>query len=93
MQPIYVRGLAYLKAGRGEEAAGEFKKMLGHRGVAVNAPVAALAHLQLARAEAMTGDKSAARQAYQDFLALWKHADPDLALYKQAQEEYQKLRD
>lgn len=93
MQPIYVRGLAYLKAGQGQEAAAQFKKMLGHRGLAVNAAVQALAQLQLARAEAMSGDKPAARRSYQDFLSLWKQADPDLLPLKQAQAEYQKLKD
>ena len=93
MLPIYVRGMAYLKAGQGNEAAAEFKKMLGHRGLAFNAPVGALAQLQLARAQAMSGDKSAARRSYQDFLSLWKQADPDLLPFKQAQAEYQKLKD
>jgi len=93
MQPIYVRGLAYWKAGQGQEAAAQFKKMLAHRGLAVNAAVEALAQLQLARAEAMSGDKPAARRSYQDFLSLWKHADPDLPLLKQAQAEYRKLKD
>ncbi len=93
MLPIYVRGLAYLKAGQGNEAAAEFKKMLGHRGLAFNAPVGALAQLHLARAQAMNGDKSAARRSYQDFLALWKQADPDLLPFKQAQAEYLKLKD
>jgi len=93
MSPIYVRGLANLKAGQGDLAATQFKKMLGHRGLAQNALVEALAQLQLARAQAMSGDKAAARKSYQDFLSMWKQADPDLPLLKQAQAEYQKLKD
>jgi len=92
MVPIYVRGLAYLKAGEGEMAAAEFKKILSHRGLALNSPVKPMAMLQLARAEAMAGDKPAARKAYQDFLSLWKQADPDLALLHQAQSEYDHLK-
>jgi outer membrane protein assembly factor BamD (BamD/ComL family) len=92
MVPIYVRGLAYLKAGKGQEAAAEFKKMLGRRGLAVNAPLEVLAQLQLARAHVMSGDKTSARRSYQDFLSLWKQADADLPLLKQAQAEYEKLK-
>ena len=93
MVPVYVRGMAYLKAGHGEDAAAQFQKMLGHRGLGQNAPIEALAQLQLARAQAMTGDKPAARRSYQDFLSLWKQADPDLSLLKLAQTENQKLKD
>jgi serine/threonine protein kinase/tetratricopeptide (TPR) repeat protein len=93
MYPIYIRGLAYLRAKHGEEAAAEFKKILAHRGIAKNSPLAALAQLQLARAQAMSGDKPAARRTYQDFLALWKQADVELPLLKEAQAEYQKLKD
>jgi ATP/maltotriose-dependent transcriptional regulator MalT len=92
MVPIYVRGLAYLKAGEGAEAAAQFKKMLGHPGLALNAPIAALAQLQLARALAMSGDKPAARRAFEDFLSLWKQADADQPLLKQAQGEYHQLK-
>ena len=93
MVPIYIRGMAYLKAGQGEQAVAQFKKMLGHRGLGQNAPVQVLAQLQLARALAMSGDKASARRAYQDFLLLWKQADPDLPPLKEAQAEYQKLKD
>ena len=93
MVPVYVRGMAYLKAGHGEDAAAQFKKMLGHRGLGQNAPIEAMAQLQLARAHAMSGDKPAARRSYQDFLSLWKQADPDLSLLKLAQTENQKLKD
>jgi DNA-binding winged helix-turn-helix (wHTH) protein/tetratricopeptide (TPR) repeat protein len=84
----YVRGLAYLAAHHGVEAAGEFQKILDHRGIVISDPIGALAHLQLGRAYAMSGDKTKAKSAYQDFLALWKDADPDIAVLKQAQAEY-----
>ena len=92
MVPIYVRGRAFLKAGKGPEAAAEFKKIASHRGVAQSSPVIALAQLQLARALAMSGVKAGARIAYQDLLLLWKQADPDLGLLKQAQAEYDHLK-
>jgi eukaryotic-like serine/threonine-protein kinase len=93
MSPIYVRGLAYLKAGQASDAAAQFQKMLAHRGLGQNSPVQSLARLQLARAQAMTGDKPAARRSYQDFLSSWKQADADLKPLQQAQAEYQKLKD
>ena len=91
MLPVYVRGLAYLRAREGALAAVEFQKFLDHRGVVINNPLAALAHLGLARAHALSGDRTAARQSYQDFLALWKDADTDIAVFKQARAEYAKL--
>jgi eukaryotic-like serine/threonine-protein kinase len=91
MYPVYVRGLAYLKAGQGEKAAAEYQKMLDHPGVMLNFVTGALAHLQLGRALAMSGDKAGARKSYQDFLTLWKDADPDIPIYKQAKAEYAKL--
>ena len=91
LYPVYVRGLAYLKAKQAEQAAGEFKKILAHRGIAKNSPLAALSQLQLARALAMTGDTVAARKSYQDFLAEWKNADADIPLLQQAKSEYAKL--
>jgi len=93
MTPIYLRGTAYLKAGQGIEAAAQFQKILGHRGLGGNAPVMTLARLQLARAQALSGDKPAARRSYQDFLSLWKDADPDLSLLKLAQAENERLKD
>jgi Tfp pilus assembly protein PilF len=93
MVPIYTRGLAYLNVGQGQQAVGEFKKILGRRGLAINTPVEVLAQLQLARAYALSGDKAAARRSYQDFLSLWKHADADEPFLKQAQSEYEKLKD
>jgi serine/threonine protein kinase/DNA-binding winged helix-turn-helix (wHTH) protein/tetratricopeptide (TPR) repeat protein len=89
--PGYVRGLAYLKAGQGKEAAGEFDKILNHRGTTVNFITGSLAHLQLGRAQVMMGAREAARKSYQDFLTLWKDADPDIPIYRQAKAEYAKL--
>ena len=91
LYPVYVRGEAYLAAHQGTEAAAEFQKILDHRGVVLNSPIGALAHLQLARAYAMRGDAAKARAAYQDFLTLWKDADPDIPILKQAKAEYAKL--
>jgi tetratricopeptide (TPR) repeat protein len=91
LYPIYVRGLAYLAAHQGAEAATEFQKILDHRGIVVTDPIGALAHLQLGRAFAMSGDQTRARTAYQDFLTLWKNADPDIPLLVQAKAEYAKL--
>jgi serine/threonine protein kinase len=87
MVPIYIRGRAHLKLGQGDDAASQFKKMLGHRGVGQYAPVQALAQLQLARAQALSGEKTAARRSYQDLLQLWKQGDPGLSLLKLAQTE------
>jgi tetratricopeptide (TPR) repeat protein len=91
MYQIYVRGQAYLLLRRGSEAAAEFQKFLGHPGIAVNSSLGALAHLGLARAYALQGDNAKARAAYQDFLALWKDADPDIPILLQAKAEYAKL--
>jgi tetratricopeptide (TPR) repeat protein len=88
---VYVRGQAYLAAGRGQEAAAEFQKVLDHRGIVLADPVGVLAHLQLGRAYVVSGDRIKARSAYQDFLALWKDADPDIPILKQAKAEYAKL--
>jgi eukaryotic-like serine/threonine-protein kinase len=85
--PAYLRGEAYLKLGRGQEAAKEYRKVIEHRGVVVNFVTGALAELQLARAEAMAGDAAAARKAYDDFLKLWKDADAGLPVLKAAQLE------
>jgi eukaryotic-like serine/threonine-protein kinase len=87
LYPAYVRGLAYLAAHQGREAAAEFQKILDHRGTVVSDPIAALAHLQLGRAYTLSGDKTKAKSAYQDFLALWKDADADIPILKQAQAE------
>jgi DNA-binding winged helix-turn-helix (wHTH) protein len=92
LYPVYVRGEAYLAAHQGREAAAEFQKILDHRGIVLNEPIGALAHLQLARAYALQGDTVRARAAYQDFLALWKDADPDIPILQQAKTEYAKLK-
>ena len=68
----------------------EFQKILDHRGIVLNQPIGVLAHLQLGRAYALS-DKTKARAAYKDFLTLWKDADPDIPIYKQAKAEYAKL--
>jgi serine/threonine protein kinase/predicted Zn-dependent protease len=91
LYPVYLRGQAYLQARQGQAAATEFQKFLDHRGIVVNFPLGALAHLGLARAYALLGDTTKSRTAYQDFLNLWKEADPDIPILKEAKEEYAKL--
>jgi serine/threonine protein kinase/Tfp pilus assembly protein PilF len=87
----YERGRAYLLLHQGKEAAAEFQKVLDHPGVVLNSVDGALAHLQLGRAYALAGDAAKGRAAYQDFFALWKDADPDIPILKQAKAEYAKL--
>jgi hypothetical protein len=97
---VYVRGEAYLAAGQGSAAAAEFKKILDHNGIVWNCWTGALAHLGIARANALQAKTSqgadAARAralgAYHDFLMLWKDADPDIPILQQAKAEYAKLR-
>ena len=89
--PAYVRGLAYLGSHHGAEAAAEFQKILDHRGVVLCDPIGALAHLQVARTYALSGDKTKAKSAFQDFFTVWKDADPDIPILKQAQTEYAHL--
>jgi eukaryotic-like serine/threonine-protein kinase len=89
--PAYLRGRAYLQAGQGQQAAAEFQKLIDHRGILGNFMLGSLAYLQLARAQAMAGDEEAARKSYQDFFALWKDADPDIPIYRQAKAEAAKL--
>ena len=91
LYPVYVRGEAYLAAHQGAEAAAEFQKILDHRGIVANDPIGALAHLQLGRALVLAGDKAKAKTAYQDFLTLWKDADPDIPILRQAKAEYSRL--
>ena len=91
LYPIYVRGVAYLAARKGGEAVREFQKILDHRGIVVSDPIGALAHVQLGRALALSGDQHKAKAAYQDFLTLWKDADPDIPILRQAKAEYAKL--
>ena len=91
LYPVYVRGEAYLAEHQGREAAAEFQKILDHRGIVLNEPIGALAHLQLGRAYAQQSDMPKARAAYKDFLTLWKDADPDIPVLQQAKAEYAKL--
>jgi tetratricopeptide (TPR) repeat protein len=92
MYPAYLRGEAYLKLGRGHEAAAEYQKILDHRGVVLNFVLASLARLQLARAVAMSGDTALARTRYEEFLELWKGADTDLPALTAARAEYARLK-
>jgi eukaryotic-like serine/threonine-protein kinase len=89
--PIYLRGLALLRAGRGNDARIEFQKILSHRGRTFWVPFYPLAHLGVARAAAMTGDGTAAGRAYREFFALWKEADSDLPVLVEAKKEYGSL--
>jgi tetratricopeptide (TPR) repeat protein len=89
---IYVRGEAYLQAHDGASAAAEFQKILDHRSVSPLDVAYALARLGLGRALALEGQTAKARTTYQDFLAFWKDADPDIPVLKQAKEEYDKLK-
>jgi tetratricopeptide (TPR) repeat protein len=91
LYPAYIRGQSYLAAGRGQEAAAEFQKVLNHRGIVYADPVGVLARLQLGRAYAASGDIAGARNAYQDFLTLWKDADEEIPVFKQAKAEYARL--
>lgn len=91
LYPVYVRGNAFLAAHQGSQAADQFQKIVDHRGVVINEPIGALAHLQIGRAYAMQSDSGKAKAAYQDFLTLWKDADPDIPVLKQAKAEYAKL--
>ena len=90
--PIYVRGEAYLAVRDGNRAAAEFQKFVEHRGLVGNFPWGALARLGLARAYVLQGENAKARASYQDFLTIWKDADPDIPILKQAKTEYAKLR-
>ncbi|MGB8060975.1 MAG: protein kinase [Candidatus Sulfotelmatobacter sp.] len=91
LYPVYVRGQAYLASHNGAGAAGEFQKIIDHRGIVLNFPLGALAHLQLGRAYVLTGDTAKAKAAYQDFFNVWKDADPDIPILKEAKAEYAKL--
>jgi eukaryotic-like serine/threonine-protein kinase len=91
LYPAFVRGEAYLAAHQGSAAIAEFHKILDHRGIVWNSPIGALARLQLGRAYAMSGDSARAKAAYQGFLTLWKDADPDIPILKQAKAEFAKL--
>jgi eukaryotic-like serine/threonine-protein kinase len=91
LYPAYVRGMAYLAARQGREAATEFQKILAHRGIVISDPIGALAHLQIARAYALSGDPVKTKSAYNDFARLWRDADPGIPVLEQAKEEWTKL--
>ena len=92
LYPVYVRGKAYLAAHRGSEAVVEFQKILDERSIVQNETIGALAHLGRGRAYVLQGDTAKAKSAYQDFLTLWKDADPDIPILKEAKAEYEKLK-
>ena len=92
MFPVYLRGEAYLAQKKGDLAARQFQNFLDHRGIYLNFVLGSLARLGLGRAYALQGDTNKARTAYQDFFALWKDADPDIPILKQAKAEYARLR-
>lgn len=91
LYPVFVRGEAYVVAHQGNEAAAEFQKILEHRGMVLFEPIGARAHLGLARAYALQGDRAKARAAYNDFFALWKDADAGIPILIAAKSEYAKL--
>lgn len=90
-QIAYLRGQIYLAQQKGTEAAAEFQKILDHRGSQPTSPIYSLAHVGHARAAALNGDTARARQAYQNFFALWKDADPEIPVLQEARREYEKL--
>lgn len=92
LYPVYVRGEGYLAAHQGPEAVAEFQKILDHRTIVASDPIGALARLQLGRAYALSGDRAKAKAAYEDFLALWKNADADIPILKEANAEYDKAK-
>jgi ATP/maltotriose-dependent transcriptional regulator MalT len=91
MYPVYIRAEAQLASRNGAAAAAEFQKFLDHRGITLNFPLGALAHLGLARAYVLSGDTAKAKTAYNDFFALWKDADPDIPILVAAKAENAKL--
>ena len=92
MYPVYIRGLAYLKAADGARAEAEFAKMLAHPGIVQNFPLGALAQLQIGRAQFMRGDLTAARRSYEKFFNIWNDADKDVVLLSNARTEYSNLK-
>ncbi len=91
LYPVYVRGEAYLRLHDGASAASEFQKILDHPGLALNFPLRALAHLQLGRARRLAGDIAGARRSYEQFLDIWKQADPDIPVLRGAKAELTRL--
>jgi DNA-binding winged helix-turn-helix (wHTH) protein len=91
LYPAYIRGLAYLESGDGRSAAGEFQKMVDNPGLCSGSVIGPLARLQLGRAQRLMGDNASARKSYQEFFSIWKDADSDLPIYRQAKTEYAQL--
>jgi eukaryotic-like serine/threonine-protein kinase len=91
LYPAYIRGLAYLESGDGRSAAGEFQKLIDNPGLCWEYITGPLARLQLGRAERLMGDNASARKSYEEFLSIWKDADADLPIYRQAKAEYAQL--
>ena len=91
LHSAYVRGEAFIAARRYAEATAEFQKLFDHRGIVGLDPIGALAHLQLGRVFALSGDKAKAKAAYETFFALWKDADPRIPVLKNAKAEYDRL--
>jgi predicted Zn-dependent protease len=91
LYPVYVRAQAYLNAPQSSAAVTEFQKILDHGGLLWNCATGPLAHLGLARAYTLQGNTAKAKAAYQDFLTLWKNADPGIPILKEAKAEYAKL--
>jgi DNA-binding winged helix-turn-helix (wHTH) protein/Flp pilus assembly protein TadD len=91
MYPIYLRGEAYIEVRNGPAAVAEFQKILDHPGIVLNFPLGALARLGLGRSYALSGDTAKSRATYEDFLALWKDADPNIPVLREAKTEYAKL--
>jgi len=87
LYPVYVRGIAYSRMGRHQEAASEFRKILDHPGIMLNDPMGPMARLQLARALFASGDRANSAAVYRDLLALWKDADPDIPVVREARAE------
>jgi len=91
LYPIYARGLAYLAARQPAEAVGEFQRIVDHRSIVLVDPMDTMARLQLARALVLSGDTVKAKSAYNDLFTLWKNADPDIPVLKEARAEYARL--
>jgi DNA-binding winged helix-turn-helix (wHTH) protein/tetratricopeptide (TPR) repeat protein/tRNA A-37 threonylcarbamoyl transferase component Bud32 len=92
LYPAYIRGVAYLESGDGRSAAGEFQKLIDNPGLCWEFITGPLARLQLGRAERLMGDNASARKSYEEFLSIWKDADADLPVYRQAKAEYAQLK-
>jgi tetratricopeptide (TPR) repeat protein len=92
LYPAYIRGLAYLELGDGRSAAHEFQKLIDNPGLCGEFITCPLARLQMGRAKKLMGDSASARESYEEFLSIWKDADPDIPVYRQAKAEYAKLK-